>query len=478
MWSEKYRPTRIDHLIGNEEARLVLSAWLSRWKPGTKAALLMGPPGTGKTTLVNLLAKEQEMNLVDLNASDVRTKEKLRGRMGEAMSTVSLFGERSLIFLDEVDGLAGRSDYGAVEFIKESVKESQNPIVMAANDPDSDEIKKLASSCLAIRFRPPPPREVEMYLREIARREGVPIDDDEELRTFVRDAAGDVRQAINLLQSNMSKLSVGVRRQASAGQPGGSLRSDHYKDRESSVSEALAGFFGAADKAGGCPRPQEALAHSDGEDQGDPQDDGEVWPRTGRPGQGARGRSRCRPPHGQDDEERQLEAPQVPRQAAGRGPLPHRQGRRHQIHRPGRPPVPHAPPHLERLEEDPRALPQVRREGAHQRDERALARPALTSSRSAQARGSGRSWSAGSTSTRPTTSSCRRRRKVVSGVVRRRILVGGWFSLPVVGRDVFSRLMKQGVVYDKTMGFKFDSGTDIRAAVQDAQLCHRGWRSS
>jgi replication factor C large subunit len=249
VWSEKHRPTRIDHLIGNEEARLVLSAWLSGWKPGTKAALLLGPPGTGKTTLVNLLAKEQEMNLVDLNASDVRTKEKLRGRMGEAMSTVSLFGERSLIFLDEVDGLAGRSDYGAVEFIKESVKESQNPIVMAANDPDSDEIKKLASSCLAIRFRPPPPREVEMYLREIAHREGVPIDDDEELRTFVRDAAGDVRQAVNLLQSNVSKLSVGARRQASAGQPKGSLRSDHYKDTESSVSEALAGFFGAADKA-------------------------------------------------------------------------------------------------------------------------------------------------------------------------------------------------------------------------------------
>jgi hypothetical protein len=45
-----------------------------------------------------------------------------------------------------------------------------------------------------------------------------------------------------------------------------------------------------------------------------------------------------------------------------------------------------------------------------------------------------------------------------------RILVGGWFSLPRVGRDVFSALMKEGVAYDKDLGFKFDSATDLQAA--------------
>jgi len=234
MWSEKYRPKKADQLIGNEEARVAVSLWLAKWEPGGKAALLVGPPGTGKTTFVNLLAKASGMNLVDLNASDVRTKEKLGRRIGEAMSTVSLFGERTLIFLDEVDGLAGRSDYGAVEFIKESIKESKNPIVMAANDPDSDEVKKLSASCVQIRFRPPPPREMEMYLREIASKERVQVGD-EELRAYVTVAGGDVRQAVNLLQSRPALL---------RNVEGSRLSTD----KELTSSQALNAFFEAEGK--------------------------------------------------------------------------------------------------------------------------------------------------------------------------------------------------------------------------------------
>ena len=49
---------------------------------------------------------------------------------------------------------------------------------------------------------------------------------------------------------------------------------------------------------------------------------------------------------------------------------------------------------------------------------------------------------------------------------KKRIIVGGWFDLPRLGTDVFGALVrKAGVAYDKSTGFKFDSGTDIQAAV-------------
>lgn len=228
MWVEKYRPKKIEEMIGNEYARAEATAWLKKWKPGSKALLLIGPPGTGKTTLAMLLAKESGMSLIDLNASDTRTKDRLEKRIGEATKTVNLFGERSLIFLDEVDGLLGRSDYGGVEFIKDAVKGSENPIIMAANDQDADEIKKLSSVSLALVFRPPPPREVQVYLGRIAELENMQVSDDE-IAAAVVAAGGDLRQAINSLQSGNTSAKPGL------------------KDRSSRVSEGFDSFFHSTD---------------------------------------------------------------------------------------------------------------------------------------------------------------------------------------------------------------------------------------
>ncbi len=225
MWSEKYRPTGLDELVGNEEARAKLLLWLKRWKPGTKALLLVGPPGTGKTTTVHLAAKRSGLQLIELNASDARTKDKLSKKVGEAIASTSLFGGPSLIFLDEVDGLAGRSDYGAIDFIKAAVKESQSPVVMAANDPDSDEVRKLGSATTKVEFRRPESKDVERRLEEIARKEKLGTKG-EEITKIAEVANGDIRAAVNFLQSGIPA----------------------QKDEEMTAAESVNAFFYADDE--------------------------------------------------------------------------------------------------------------------------------------------------------------------------------------------------------------------------------------
>ena len=224
MWSEKHRPRDLDEMVGNEEGRERLIHWLRGWKPGKKAVLLVGPPGTGKTTTVHLVARKMGFPLVELNASDARTRDKLSKMVGEAIASTSLFGGVSLVFLDEVDGLAGRADYGAVDFIREAVKKSRSPVVMAANDPDSDEVRKLGSSVSRIEFRRPDAREVQRWIEKIARLEKVAIGG-EEVSKIAMAANGDLRAAVNFLQSGMPAR----------------------KDEEMTASESINAFFDASD---------------------------------------------------------------------------------------------------------------------------------------------------------------------------------------------------------------------------------------
>jgi replication factor C large subunit len=225
LWSERHRPRRLEDLVGNEEARAKLLLWLKKWKPGVKAALLVGPPGTGKTTTVELAAKELGMLIVELNASDARTRERLSKKIGEATASANLYGTGSLIFLDEVDGLAGRSDYGAIDFIKDAVRKSRSPVVMAANDPESDEVRKLAAVTVKLVYHRPEVELVEKRLLEIAALEGVEVAKGDVLEVAVA-ANGDLRAAINFLQAGLPAR----------------------KDEDVTAAEAVNSFFEAVDE--------------------------------------------------------------------------------------------------------------------------------------------------------------------------------------------------------------------------------------
>ena len=74
MWSELYRPIKVQQMVGNEGARLAAVKWLSGWVDGSRPLLLIGPPGIGKTTLVHTLSQQFNYDLIELNASDNRNK--------------------------------------------------------------------------------------------------------------------------------------------------------------------------------------------------------------------------------------------------------------------------------------------------------------------------------------------------------------------------------------------------------------------
>ncbi len=121
MWSEKYRPQNISDMVGNEEPREAIIKWFAKWKKGTKPLLIIGPPGIGKTTIAYLLAKQFGYDMIGLNASDVRSKSRINEILNPVLGNVSVLGT-PMIFVDEVDGIHGRGDYGGISWPGRAIK--------------------------------------------------------------------------------------------------------------------------------------------------------------------------------------------------------------------------------------------------------------------------------------------------------------------------------------------------------------------
>lgn len=199
MWVEKYRPANPNTMIGNEDVRIQFIKWLKKWTRKSKPALILGPPGVGKTTLVYSAAKSLDYKILELNASDVRTKTKLEEYLGPTRIHRTLFEEKLLIFLDEIDGIYGRQDKGGVEFIQTLMKTSEKPLVMVANVEEDNKIKKITKGSSVFKFQRIPPKLLEIVIKNILRREELDLSQ-ENIEEIVKNSKGDVRSAVNSSQ--------------------------------------------------------------------------------------------------------------------------------------------------------------------------------------------------------------------------------------------------------------------------------------
>jgi replication factor C large subunit len=200
-WTEKYRPSTLSEVRGNDKARDALEEWAETWSDHGEAVVVHGSPGVGKTSAAHALAGDMGWPVLEMNASDARTKDEIERFAGRAAANSTLGGGRQLIVLDEADNLHQHKDRGGAAAMTRLVKNATQPIVLIAND-YYEMSRGLRNACREIEFRDVSARSIVPVLRDVCRQEDVEFEESV-LKRIAEANRGDLRGAIKDLQSRV-----------------------------------------------------------------------------------------------------------------------------------------------------------------------------------------------------------------------------------------------------------------------------------
>lgn len=203
VWVEKYRPRKIDDIVGQADVTKRLKNYVK--ERNLPNMLFAGAPGIGKTTAALALAMELfgddwTANFLELNASDERGIDIVRGKIKDFARTRALKGDFKIIFLDEADALT-RDAQNAMRRSMEKFS-SVCRFILSCNY-SSKIIEPIQSRCALFRFRPLKKEAIIERVGYIAEKESLKVGDDA-MELIITASHGDLRRAINMLQSSAS----------------------------------------------------------------------------------------------------------------------------------------------------------------------------------------------------------------------------------------------------------------------------------
>lgn len=239
--AQRYQPNKIQSLLLDSTRVKTLSRWAKRRAAGyegaERAAILMGPPGSGKTSAARVILRDAGFQVVEFGPGSLTTEASLTKQVRRVVKRRPLPGTRpAAVLIDDFDGLCalerdaepgrhgarasgtgndsdnkddsedgdggdradrgGRARIGNLVGLLAEAKATWGPIVLCSNDAGSAEVRLVRDMCLQV-WVDAVPRARLLYLAKIvARAEGHDIDDVDAGR--LADAAcGDIRRLLN-----------------------------------------------------------------------------------------------------------------------------------------------------------------------------------------------------------------------------------------------------------------------------------------
>lgn len=198
------RPRSVDEIVGQQDVLnpgSPLHRLLNGETRGAQSVLLWGPPGTGKTSITNVLASTHGRKLAQLSAISAGVKE-VREVIERAKADSALYDLETVLFLDEIH----RFSKAQQDSLLPSVEAGWVTLVAATTEnPSFSVIAPLISRSVVVQLKSLADEDLKtLALRALTDERGfanlIAIDQDA-LTELVRTSQGDARRTLTFLES-------------------------------------------------------------------------------------------------------------------------------------------------------------------------------------------------------------------------------------------------------------------------------------
>ena len=218
LLTEKYKPTKITDIIGNKDNIKNIIEWLKLVKikkANNYILLLHGPPGIGKTTIINIILKELNFNIIEFNSSNLRKQKDIKDIISKVlyyknvMNMLNGSNKENVLILDEFDSMFTKSEKGGGNELLNIIKKANDiknksrqlittPIICIYNDFRDSKLNEFKKYAIDIKFNKPSFFDLEIIIDNIILNEKIIIDI-ESKNKLINNSLYDIRRMIILL---------------------------------------------------------------------------------------------------------------------------------------------------------------------------------------------------------------------------------------------------------------------------------------